>query len=409
MPSKFDLYLHDLRVDVRRIRASFGTFRSGKRGRQAVSKLLNLDELPMAIREIRFKGARKNRRTEIAFEGGTKEYLQEVQAVENFALLGVNRELNIWLRPFPSVEEAEYAFGIFTESIEKQFKHVKTKRVVESDISFKQFPDARVVETQCHYMGGEFKILSLGRIIGKDIVTFGTTCPDSDEWPLQVFAEVVQRQSDKLESRTVQRGRIGSNSSDGANMSPSDSRQIERAKRLYWLVSRPIRIALFVGVFVVLIVRWFGSDGLKIESSAPPYSDRTPPCQIVQLRVTFKSTAFSSNGSDVMYITNIGATCTLHQSGLTIGFQNGTNLLFTDSSPSFYMSTQKPVTLLEGYTLYADLHLSSPTAPASDSCKVVASDNIQVTGLPPYPSIFDLALSTKDLCSEGQNFGFSSY
>jgi hypothetical protein len=365
--------------------------------------------LPVAIRGIHFEGVRRNRPSELAIDGGTKEYLEEVQAVASFALLGVNRDLNIWLRPFPSVEEAGYAFGLFTESIQKHFGDVKTKQVVESDIAFEQFPDARVVETLGHYMGGDFQVLSLGRLIDNDIVTIGFTCPAPGEWPLREFAEVVQRQTDKLEGRTVQRGRIGSSSNDGVNMSPSESRQIQRAKRLYWLGSRPLKLAMFVVVFAVLFARLFGSDGLKIESSPPQYSARTPTCQIVQLRVTFQSTTFSSGESDVMYISNDGATCTLNQSGLTIGFQSGANLLFTDSSPTFYMSTQNPISLLAGYSLDVDFHLSSPTAPTSDNCKVVTSDAIEVTGLPPYGSIFDLALATQDLCSKGQNFSFSSY
>jgi hypothetical protein len=210
----------------------------------------------MAIRGIPSEGARKNRATNLALDGGTEAYMKEVQAQRRFALLGAYRFLDLWLRPFPSVEEAEYAFDIFFESIKKRYGHVGDKQVDESDISFEEFPDARLVDTHGHYMGGDFHVLSVGRLIGPDIIIVEINCPASSEWPLHELEEVVRRQSNKLEGRTVNLGIMVSDEREGVALTTSESRQILRAKRQYWLGSRPVRMVLLVVVFVVLIFRW---------------------------------------------------------------------------------------------------------------------------------------------------------
>jgi hypothetical protein len=95
------------RFKLDRIRMDLWKLRLGRRGAEALSRLLTSQELPLNALGVQFERAYKIRRK--VLKGTSDANIDEIVVERSFNLPGVSRFMTILVRPFPSVEEVNVA------------------------------------------------------------------------------------------------------------------------------------------------------------------------------------------------------------------------------------------------------------------------------------------------------------
>jgi hypothetical protein len=197
-PSSLSILLWDYRFRLRRMKMSLAKFRLGALGNRALSRLLTSDELPFEILGLRFERAYRKRKEAIALENPSKEYLHQIVVERSFAVAGINRYVNIAVRPYTSVEEVARAYNHFTELTKKRYSYVKNPKVTETAMVLEDVTHICVVETQGDYMGDHFRIQSFACVVGKELLMVEFQCTATSQWALGDCMRVMELQKEKL-------------------------------------------------------------------------------------------------------------------------------------------------------------------------------------------------------------------
>jgi hypothetical protein len=197
-PSSFSLLLWDYRFKFRRIQMSWSRIRLGARASRALSRILTSDELPFDVLGMRFERAYKNRKEIIPLQNPSKAYSHQIVVERSFAIAGVNRYINIAVRPYTSVEEVTRAYDYFTELTKKRYSYIKNSKVTESEIAFDDALHVRLIETQGEYMGDNFRILSYASIVGQEMLMVEFQCTATSQWAQNDCAKVLRLQMAKF-------------------------------------------------------------------------------------------------------------------------------------------------------------------------------------------------------------------
>jgi hypothetical protein len=206
---KVSNFVRVYRFKINNIRRNWSKFRLGARGKQALSRLLTSEELPLDTLGIRYERAYTSRRT--ALNGASREYVEQVITERSFAIPGINRFLTIVVRPHQTVEEVKDAFDYFAESIKKRYAHLKYSHVEESRLALANIPNSRLVETRAEYMGEEFRILGIACIVGTELLIVESQCAANSQWSISDCELVVRKQIQKLD------GSVDSDLSEGSS------------------------------------------------------------------------------------------------------------------------------------------------------------------------------------------------
>jgi len=198
-PSALSLNLWDFRFKVRRMKMAFSRLRLGERGKQAIARLLSVNELPFDVLGIRFEAAYTNRKEIIALQNPTEDYKFQVIAERSFAIPGINRFVNIALRPYTSTEEVNRAHEHVVEIVKKRYANMNPSQVDKGEVQLGNIPHVRLVESVGEYMGDNFRVESYACTIGREMLLVEFQCTASSKWDESDCAMVLQLQLDKIE------------------------------------------------------------------------------------------------------------------------------------------------------------------------------------------------------------------
>ncbi len=205
-PTVMSLLIWDYRFKFRRLRMSLSRIRLGARGSLALARILNADELPFDVVGMRFERAYKNRKEVIPLQHETSQYSNQIVAEKSFAIAGINRFINIAVRPYTSVEEAMRAYDHFADLTKKRYAFVTNPSVEEGEIELESAAHVRMVETQGDYMGDTFRIHSLAYVVSKSLLVVEFQCTATSQWSQSDFETVIRMQIEKLLSGEVVQG-----------------------------------------------------------------------------------------------------------------------------------------------------------------------------------------------------------
>src|ERR1700691_5002629 len=157
-PSQLSLDIWDYRFRIRRFRMSIKRIRLGARGKYALSRLLSAEELPFEVLGLRFERAYNSRKEYVALQQPSADYKYQVIAERSFAISGVNRFVNIGLRPYTSDEEVARAHAHFVDIVTRRYAYMKPSPSVISVDALCNISNVTLVETEGEYMGDNFRI-----------------------------------------------------------------------------------------------------------------------------------------------------------------------------------------------------------------------------------------------------------
>ncbi len=175
------------------------------------------------------------------------------------------------------------------------------------------------------------------------------------------------------------------------------------------MANKQIRIVagLFVLIVAIILGTYRGSQ-YKLQTGFPTRNPQTPDCRTSQIEVTTGSSTLDVGDATQVYFTNRGFTCQLNQWGPTVAFVHGSKTIFDINASRIYGPRLNGATVLSGYTLYADLLLSS--SDGTTSCNAESSNGIVVEKIgKPDESTVRLRLTTNNLCPSGRNLSMYAY
>jgi hypothetical protein len=173
--------------------------RLGARGQYALSRLLSAEELPFEVLGLRFERAYNSRKEYIALRNPSSDYKYQVIAERSFAISGVNRFVNIGLRPYTSDEEVARAHQHFVDIVSKRYAYMNPSPSVTSVDALRNISDVTLVETEGEYMGDNFRIKSFACVKGREMLLAEFQCSASSEWNLEDCETVLRSQLEKIE------------------------------------------------------------------------------------------------------------------------------------------------------------------------------------------------------------------
>jgi hypothetical protein len=172
--------------------------RLGARGRHALSRLLTPEELPFDVLGIRIERAYASRKDNVPPENHSKQYKYQIIAERSIAILGINRFVNIALRPYASVEEVGRAHSRVAEIILKRFAHMRPSQVTNSEIDLHDIPHLRLVVLEGEYMGDNYRIMVFASIVVTEMLYVEFQSTASSAWEMKDCEYVLRLQLDKL-------------------------------------------------------------------------------------------------------------------------------------------------------------------------------------------------------------------
>ena len=187
------------RFKIGAYKRAWSKFRLGRRGRQALSRVLTSDEMPMeTLAHFHIERAYTHPKEDLR-HGAARRALVPIIEERKFAVPGINRFVAIIVRPNETDQELADGYGYFFQAIKKRFSHLETSLVDEGELALPRVKDARFIEIKASYLADHFRILCIACVVGSELLVTEFQCDVSSSWDLNDCERVILKQIDKLQ------------------------------------------------------------------------------------------------------------------------------------------------------------------------------------------------------------------